>query len=303
MAEAKAINSSLSALGNVIASLADPRGVAHVPFRDSKLTRILAETLSGRGRAALLATVGPAHRHAGESLSTLLFAARCMRVTEASARRAATDRRHVAALAAAADTTSLHARLAHSEANHARQLNEQRQQYEALIDSIVSQPGGAAPRLLAAAAPPPPRPPPPAFKASVAAAVGGGAVAAESTVLLASMYALLCEASDATARKRAESAAAAALEAGGDTSDDVSDGSALAGTPPPPPMLYQPTQHPSLPNFESASEMLAYGQSLVDAVVDNSGALRPMLDAKVRVCFVLFCLASPARAWFPHRAV
>ena len=43
--EAKMINKSLSALGQVIKSLAD--GKAHVPYRDSKLTRILQEALGG----------------------------------------------------------------------------------------------------------------------------------------------------------------------------------------------------------------------------------------------------------------
>jgi kinesin family protein 3/17 len=39
--ESKKINQSLSALGNVIAALTDPKGRNHIPYRDSKLTRIL----------------------------------------------------------------------------------------------------------------------------------------------------------------------------------------------------------------------------------------------------------------------
>lgn len=45
--ESKKINQSLSALGNVIAALTDPVGRSHIPYRDSKLTRIL-EDRSGR---------------------------------------------------------------------------------------------------------------------------------------------------------------------------------------------------------------------------------------------------------------
>ena len=41
--ESKKINQSLSALGNVVAALTDPKGRPHIPFRDSKLTRILED--------------------------------------------------------------------------------------------------------------------------------------------------------------------------------------------------------------------------------------------------------------------
>ena len=57
--ESKKINQSLSALGNVIAALTDSRGGArgHVPYRDSKLTRILEDSLGGNCRTMLVATV------------------------------------------------------------------------------------------------------------------------------------------------------------------------------------------------------------------------------------------------------
>ena len=45
--ESKKINQSLSALGNVIAALTDSRGRVHIPYRDAKLTRILADSLGG----------------------------------------------------------------------------------------------------------------------------------------------------------------------------------------------------------------------------------------------------------------
>ena len=79
--EAKSINVSLSALGNVVAALADPyQRSNHVPYRDSKLTKLTADVLAGKSNAALIATVGPAVPNISETLSTLLFASRCMDV-------------------------------------------------------------------------------------------------------------------------------------------------------------------------------------------------------------------------------
>ena len=77
--EARSINTSLSALGNVIAALAQEQ-VTHVPYRDSKLTRLLQDSLGGTASTALIATVGPAAVNYAETLSTLSFAARCMAV-------------------------------------------------------------------------------------------------------------------------------------------------------------------------------------------------------------------------------
>ncbi|CAM9787463.1 unnamed protein product [Ectocarpus sp. 6 AP-2014] len=79
--EAGYINQSLSALGNVVAALGQAElDRPHIPFRDSKLTRILADSLGGDANAALVATVGPAPQNQAETLSTLVFASRCMRV-------------------------------------------------------------------------------------------------------------------------------------------------------------------------------------------------------------------------------
>ena len=59
--ESKRINSSLSALGNVIAALTDARGArAHVPYRDSKLTRLLEDSLGGNCKTTVLAMISPA---------------------------------------------------------------------------------------------------------------------------------------------------------------------------------------------------------------------------------------------------
>jgi hypothetical protein len=78
LSEAKSINTSLSALGNVIVALAE--NTSHIPYRDSKLTRLLQDSLGGTASTALIATIGPAAVNYGETLSTLLFAQRCMAV-------------------------------------------------------------------------------------------------------------------------------------------------------------------------------------------------------------------------------
>ncbi len=86
--ESKKINQSLSALGNVIAALTAPRpgrgGMGprpHVPYRDSKLTRILEDSLGGNCKTTFMAMVSPAVEAFAESLSTLKFAhrAKCVR--------------------------------------------------------------------------------------------------------------------------------------------------------------------------------------------------------------------------------
>jgi kinesin family protein C2/C3 len=76
--EAQHINKSLSALGDVVAALLEKR--AHVPFRNSKLTRLLADSLGGDAKVALLAHLAPESASMPETASTLLFAQRCSRV-------------------------------------------------------------------------------------------------------------------------------------------------------------------------------------------------------------------------------
>ena len=55
--ESKKINQSLSALGNVIAALTEARGRQHIPYRDSKLTRILEDSLGGNCKTTMMAVV------------------------------------------------------------------------------------------------------------------------------------------------------------------------------------------------------------------------------------------------------
>ncbi|KAG8035349.1 hypothetical protein G9C98_006795 [Cotesia typhae] len=73
--EAASINLSLSALGNVISALAAGNG-RHVPYRDSKLTRLLRDSLGGNARTLMIACISPVDVDAEETLSTLRYAAR-----------------------------------------------------------------------------------------------------------------------------------------------------------------------------------------------------------------------------------
>ncbi|GBG25162.1 Kinesin-like protein [Hondaea fermentalgiana] len=74
--ESRKINRSLSALGNVISALTDDRGRQHIPYRDSKLTRILEDSLGGNCKTAMYAMISPAGDAISETLSTLKFANR-----------------------------------------------------------------------------------------------------------------------------------------------------------------------------------------------------------------------------------
>ncbi len=77
--EAKKINSSLLILGNCIQSLIDPKNI-HVSYRDSKLTRILQESIGGNAKVSLIVTVSPSNYNTEETFSSLNFGARAMKV-------------------------------------------------------------------------------------------------------------------------------------------------------------------------------------------------------------------------------
>jgi hypothetical protein len=78
IAELTSINQSLSSLGNCIRAL--EKGAKHVPYRDSKLTRLLQDSLGGNTKTSFVVTVSPSDLARGETLSTLQFADRAKRV-------------------------------------------------------------------------------------------------------------------------------------------------------------------------------------------------------------------------------
>ncbi|KAJ3291089.1 hypothetical protein HK104_006336 [Borealophlyctis nickersoniae] len=75
------INKSLLTLGTVISKLSDGGDRVHIPYRDSKLTRILQPSLGGNARTAIICTVTPARMHVDVTMSTLKFASRAKTIT------------------------------------------------------------------------------------------------------------------------------------------------------------------------------------------------------------------------------
>jgi hypothetical protein len=81
LAEGNAINSSLTALGNVIKALADistgkAKKGGHVPYRDSTLTRMLQDALGGNSSTMMVCAIRPGDLYYDETLNTLKYADR-----------------------------------------------------------------------------------------------------------------------------------------------------------------------------------------------------------------------------------
>ena len=77
--EAIKINLSLSTLCQVISSLVDQRS-KYVPYRDSKLTRLLQDSLGGNTKTVMIAAVGPANDNVEETMNTLRYASRAKKI-------------------------------------------------------------------------------------------------------------------------------------------------------------------------------------------------------------------------------
>ena len=77
--EAISINTSLSALGDVINGLGGAKG-SHVPFRNSKLTHLLSDSLSGQSKCLMFLNISPSSSNYSETTSSMLFGQRCRKV-------------------------------------------------------------------------------------------------------------------------------------------------------------------------------------------------------------------------------
>lgn len=77
--EAGSINQSLLTLGRVITALVERR--PHVPYRESKLTRLLQDSLGGKTKTSIIATISPSSLDLDDTLSTLDYATRAKRIT------------------------------------------------------------------------------------------------------------------------------------------------------------------------------------------------------------------------------
>ena len=78
-AQAININLSLTTLGLVIQNLVNPKST-HIPYRDSKLTRMLQSSLGGNTKTVMLANVGPSSDNHEETISTLKYANRAKNI-------------------------------------------------------------------------------------------------------------------------------------------------------------------------------------------------------------------------------
>ncbi|ODV95945.1 hypothetical protein PACTADRAFT_49376 [Pachysolen tannophilus NRRL Y-2460] len=89
------INKSLLALGNCINALCDPRRRNHVPYRDSKLTRLLKFSLGGNCKTVMIVCVSPSSLHYDETLNTLKYANRAKEIKTKVMRNQQNLTRHV----------------------------------------------------------------------------------------------------------------------------------------------------------------------------------------------------------------
>ena len=78
--ESKRINKSLSALGNVINALTELKGALHIPYRDSKLTRLLEDSLGGNCKTTMITMISPCQDFISETLSSLCFSRRAKKI-------------------------------------------------------------------------------------------------------------------------------------------------------------------------------------------------------------------------------
>lgn len=84
MKEGISINSGLLALGNVISALSEPaKARGHIPYRDSKLTRLLQDSIGGNAMTTMIACISPLEFNISETLNTINYASRARRIKNA----------------------------------------------------------------------------------------------------------------------------------------------------------------------------------------------------------------------------
>ncbi|GAA5972359.1 hypothetical protein JCM11641_002423 [Rhodosporidiobolus odoratus] len=124
MTEGSNINRSLLALGNCINALCDPRRRGHVPYRDSKLTRLLKQSLGGNCKTVMIVCVSPSSGHYDETHNTLQYANRAKEIKTKAVRNVISVDRHVA--------------------QYCQQIMEQSQQIERLKVELASKTAASA---------------------------------------------------------------------------------------------------------------------------------------------------------------
>lgn len=92
--EGSMINKSLLALSNCINALYDKsqgKPTSHIPYRDSKLTRLLKDSLGGNSYTVMIACVSPSESHYEESMNTLKYASRAKNLKTTQIRQVVTN--------------------------------------------------------------------------------------------------------------------------------------------------------------------------------------------------------------------
>eukprot|EP00241_Pyramimonas_parkeae_P004462 CAMPEP_0114246730 /NCGR_PEP_ID=MMETSP0058-20121206/12634_1 /TAXON_ID=36894 /ORGANISM="Pyramimonas parkeae, CCMP726" /LENGTH=813 /DNA_ID=CAMNT_0001359967 /DNA_START=215 /DNA_END=2656 /DNA_ORIENTATION=+ len=89
--EAKFINLSLTTLGKCINSLVDQSQQGHIPYRESKLTRLLKDSFGGSARTSLIVCVGPSVNYHSETTNTVKFGQRAIKIENSLRRRELVD--------------------------------------------------------------------------------------------------------------------------------------------------------------------------------------------------------------------
>lgn len=77
--EANSINKSLSALGDVISALSAE--LPHVPYRNSKLTQVMQDSLGGNAKTLMIVNISPSECNLDETLTSLIYATRAKTIT------------------------------------------------------------------------------------------------------------------------------------------------------------------------------------------------------------------------------
>jgi len=89
--EGSFINKSLLTLGTVISNLSEGKSLKHIPYRNSKLTRLLSSALGGNAKTCMITCISPASGNIQESHSTLRFASRAKRIVNHAAKNELDD--------------------------------------------------------------------------------------------------------------------------------------------------------------------------------------------------------------------